>query len=115
MLFPGIVHNAYSGMRAASLRLQTSAHNVANAQTDGFDPSRVVQQDVSIGGVHASVETVDAANPVVVRDGALVELSGTDLAGEMVEQLRAQRSHEANVSTLRTADEMVGTLLDVLA
>jgi len=102
-------------MRAASLRLQTSAHNVANAQTDGFDPSRVVQQDLSTGGVKATVETIDVANPVVQRDGAIVETSATDLAGEMVEQLRAQRSHEANVTTLRTADEMLGSLLDELA
>ena len=38
-----------------------------------------------------------------------------DLAGETVERLGAELALKANVSVLKTADEMTGTLLDMLA
>ena len=38
-----------------------------------------------------------------------------DLAGETVERIGAEIAFEANVSVLKTADEMTGTLLDMLA
>ena len=38
-----------------------------------------------------------------------------DLPGEMVERLSAEAALTANVSVLKTADEMYGSLLDILA
>lgn len=38
-----------------------------------------------------------------------------DLAGETVERLGAELALKANVSVLKTADAMTGTLLDMLA
>lgn len=38
-----------------------------------------------------------------------------DLAGETVERMTAELALKANVSVLRTADELTGTLLDMLA
>ncbi len=38
-----------------------------------------------------------------------------DLAGETVERMGAELALKANVSVLKTADEMTGTLLDMLA
>ena len=38
-----------------------------------------------------------------------------DLAGETVERLGAELALEANAAVLRSADEMTGTLLDMLA
>lgn len=38
-----------------------------------------------------------------------------DLADEQVQRIRAQREVEANAAVVRTADEMTGTLLDMLA
>ncbi|WP_332653512.1 flagellar hook protein FlgE [Brevundimonas sp.] len=38
-----------------------------------------------------------------------------DLAGETVERLGAELALKANVSVLKTANEMTGTLLDMLA
>ncbi|MBA4805029.1 MAG: flagellar hook protein FlgE [Brevundimonas sp.] len=38
-----------------------------------------------------------------------------DLAGETVERISAATAFKANASVLRTADEMTGTLLDLLA
>ena len=38
-----------------------------------------------------------------------------DLAGETVERMGAETALKANVAVLKTADEMYGSLLDVLA
>lgn len=38
-----------------------------------------------------------------------------DLAGETVERMGAEVALKANVAVLKTADEMTGTLLDMLA
>jgi hypothetical protein len=38
-----------------------------------------------------------------------------NLAGETVERLTAELALKANVSALKTADEMYGSLLDILA
>ncbi|MBU1384933.1 MAG: flagellar hook protein FlgE [Alphaproteobacteria bacterium] len=38
-----------------------------------------------------------------------------DLAGETVERIGAELALKANVAVLKTADEMTGALLDILA
>ena len=49
-----------------------------------------------------------------IVSGAL-QTSGTDLAHEAVEQIISQRGFEANVKSIQTYDEMIGTLLDLKA
>ena len=41
--------------------------------------------------------------------------SETDLAKEMTNQIMAQSAKEVNVSAIKTADEMFGSLLDIKA
>jgi flagellar hook protein FlgE len=41
-----------------------------------------------------------------------VELSNVDLGEEAVSQIIAQRGFEANLRTLQTADDMLGSILD---
>lgn len=92
---------ALSGLHAASLRLQSSAHNIANAQTPGFRRQLVQQAAEPAGGVRADV--AQAAVP------------GEALAQDIVEQMAASGVYRANVQTLRTERELSGRLLDVLA
>lgn len=96
-----------SGMRAAQLRLDTSAHNVANAQTPDAQRQGVTQTaQPGLGGVDARVGL----------DGA--STGGTDfehLAGDMVEQRMSVYSFAANLRTVETQDRMLGTLLDTKA
>lgn len=92
---------AFSGLAAASARLQASAHNVANANTPDFAPQRVALQEAP-GGVRALVE--QPADPGF----------GVDLATERVEQLAAARSYEANLKVLESWSEQLDTLLDVV-
>jgi flagellar basal-body rod protein FlgC len=92
--------------------LEVSAHNVANSNTDGFDPQRVDQVELRNGGTRGYISQPDLTNPIYARDGMLVEASNTDLASETINQMQATNAFKANLATLRTSDEMIGSLFD---
>ena len=93
---------ATSGMNAAQLGLQASAHNIANLSTDGFRREQVVQTEAANGaGVEASLTR--AATP-----GNAME---TDLVG----LLQGKNAFLANLAVFRASDRMHGALLDIAA
>jgi len=135
------ITTALSGMTANAVRLRNSASNVANMQTRGAIPSTPPSQAVSGGNgpqVYQAVTTqlsttasggVSAGtNPTLpsylvgydpqasfANEDGMVALPNVDLAREAVEQIVAQHSYEANIATIRTADEMERSLLDLTA
>lgn len=98
-----------SGMRAAQLRLDTTAHNVANALTPGFQRQVVTQTaQPGLGGVNAQIKREpEAASAAGAPFGHLAE--------DMVEQRMSLYSFEANLRTVETQDRMLGALLDIRA
>ncbi len=83
----------------------TNAHNVANVNTDGFVPTRTTLSNNN-GAVSASFQSA-------ADNGS--DLSQTDLAKELTDQVVAQNGHEVQATAIRTHDEMLGSLLDILA
>jgi len=63
------------------------------------------------------VQKDNSPGPAVLKDTAQgsiqVELSNVDLGEEAVNQIIAQRGFEANLQTLKTADTMLGSVLDM--
>lgn len=98
-----------SGMRAAQLRLDTAAHNVANALTPGFQRQVVTQTaQPALGGVNAQVERQpESASATGAPFGHLAE--------DMVEQRISLYSFAANLRTVQAQDRMLGSLLDTKA
>lgn len=96
-----ISSTALSGLNAASLQLQSSAHNIANTQTPGFRRQQVVQSAEPAGGVRAQL--TQAAAP------------GEAMAEDIVNQMQASALYSANLQTLRVERDMLGSLLDVQA
>lgn len=94
---------ASSGLGAAQLRLDASANNVANANTPNYR-RQVVQQEAAAdsAGVRATVQRQQ-------------EAEGVALEKEAVEQMSATYAFKANLQTIKTQDEMMGSLLDVKA
>ena len=83
----------------------TNANNIANVNTDSFVPTRTTLSDTS-GGVQASFQKAD-------NNGS--SLSQTDLNREMTDQVIVQRGHQVQGSAIRTQDDMLGALLDIIA
>ena len=90
-----------SGMNAAQTRLQASAHNIANLETQGFTRQEVSQNTQVGGGTNTSITTSSISGPALETD--------------MVQQLQAKNSFLANLSVFRTSNEVLGTLLDIKA
>lgn len=98
-----------SGMRAAQVQLDTSAHNVANGQTPGFQRQQVQQTTQPAAG---GVSTQVGREPAPLAQGS----DGFNrLAEDMVTQRVSLYSFAANLRTVQTQNTMLGTLLDVRA
>lgn len=111
------IHTALSGLTAFAKQIEVAAHNVANVNTDGFKKSRTEFVEMQSAGVLPVVEKDNSAGPTVLKDmghgPTQVELSNVDLGQETVSQIIAQRGFEANLRTLRTADDLLGSILDI--
>ena len=111
------IHSVFSGLGAYAKQIEVSANNVANVNTDGFKKSRTELVALETGGVIPVVRKDNSAGPTVVRDRGYgltpVELSNVDLGEETVVQIIAQRGFEANLQTIKTADALLGSLLDI--
>lgn len=90
---------AQSGLQAAQARLGAAAHNIANVQTGGFKRETVSAQTAPPGGVVVSISQAAQA--------------GSDLTQDVIDQMSAKNAFMANVQVLKTAGQMVGSLLDV--
>jgi flagellar hook protein FlgE len=90
-----------SGMNAAQMRLQATAHNIANLETQGFNRQEVTQSTQAAGGTSAMV--ANAAG------------SGSALETDMVQQLQAKNAFLANLSVFKTSNAVLGTLLNISA
>jgi flagellar hook-associated protein FlgK len=94
-----------SGLNAAQRQLDVAAHNVANAQTPGFQRQRVLQTARPDAG---GVDTRTGPEPGVAGEGG--DLG--HLAEDLVNGHMALYSFAANLKTVTTAQDMLGTLLD---
>jgi flagellar basal-body rod protein FlgC len=111
------IHTALSGLAAYAKQVEVTANNVANVNTNGFKKSRTEFVSVETGGVLPVVQKDNSAGPTVLDNTgyapAQVELSNVDLGEEAVNQILAQRGFKANLNTIQTADDMLGTILDM--
>lgn len=92
---------AISGMNAAQVTLNSSAHNIANMNTAGFRRQEVAQTAQAGGGVSSALTTASA-------EGAAPET-------DVITQLQAKNSFLANLAVFKTSDKMAGALLDKTA
>ena len=88
-----------TAMSAMSNWMNNSAQNVANVNTDNYK---------------ATQTTISDQGSAVVAQSSKTE-SGTDLATEFTDQIAIDKSFEANADTIKTQNQMIGSLLDMKA
>jgi len=113
----GGIQAALSGMQSAGRMLGASAHNIANAQTEGFQRIKALPEESRAGGVQVSLEQDQTAGPTffIQDEGGLTlrEGSNVDLTEELTNTLQATHLFEANVASFKAQDKALGTLLDI--
>lgn len=93
-----VLSTAVSGLHAATRRLDTSAHNIANAHTPGFHRHEVKAAARAEGGVDARVERAPR--------------EGVSLEQEIVDQIAAAASFKANAKVIGVVERTLGRWLD---
>jgi len=136
MAIGNAISSALSGALAGERRFENSASNVANLRSvaapsvDGpatdnagnplFRPGRTVDVTAPTGGVTSNrllvvpsaVQEYDPSAADADADG-LVDRPNVDLVRETADRISAQRQFEANLATIRTADELLKATLDI--
>ncbi len=125
-----ISSTATSAMAAYGTRQQASAHNLANMNTQGFEPTRVTlaerpdQNGVRVQDTRTQAESVpgepqdkvslsqQARQTSGQEQQAQEEPSGTDVAEEMTRMEENRLAYAANTSVARTQQQMQGSLVN---
>ncbi len=88
-------------MHASSLQLQATANNIVNA---GLSNYKAVQVK----------DTVPKANTIPDNLRNTKDIT-PNLVNEMVNLIQIQHSYTANAKVVETSEELVGSLLDIMA
>ncbi len=112
------VNSNISALQAFSNQMAVSANNVANALSDDFKKSRALNTEGENGQVQTTITKINTPGPLVddplSTTGKLKELSNTDIAEEMVNQITASQGFKANTTVIKTYEETVGSLIDLI-
>lgn len=105
-----------TSLKAYQRALDSSSHNIANANTSGFQAEQSQFHEAPAGGVVVNISqngsaASDFASPVNLTTLA----SGTDLATELVNSIQYKSGFEFSAQIVRAADEVLGTLIDINA
>ena len=111
-----ILNTALSALDAYGKKLDVTANNIANVNTDSFKKSQATFQEGDPSGVVVSISRVNTPGaPIPSEDGTGKprESSNVDLAEEIVNLKTAKHGFQANLKTLKAEDEMLGSLFDI--
>ena len=103
------ISSALAGLRAESLRLSTSASNIANMNTPAYHSKEVIQVQGSTG----APEVIGVKN----KSETLSDPKGNDvdLASESVAVIQAETSYLADIKLLKTQNKLEDEVLDLIA
>lgn len=97
----GSIHTMASALRAFERGFQARAHNVANLGVEGYR-----------GVEPVFLEGPGGATIVELREGG--GDGGIDMASEAVGMGEIKTAYRVNAAAVKSADEMLGTLIDIL-
>ena len=113
------VSQSISALNAHGEKMRVTANNVANVNSEGFKKSRAVLEEGVKSHVEVEITRVETPGPIIteIEDGERVEkeLSNVDLAEEIPGTIPNQRGYEANLVMIKTRDEMLEHVIDIIA
>lgn len=114
MIMVSSVQSSLSAIKAFGKKTNVSAHNVANMNTDNFKSSRATIVEDKQGGVKVQISKETIEKEPDDKKTVEKQPSDTDLAREFTQTTLSQRGYEANLKTVTTHDEMLGSVIDVI-
>lgn len=112
------IQSSVSALQAFSKQMAVSSNNVANVMSDDFKKSRAINVEGENGGVKTVITKIDTPGPLVEdplsTTGELKELSNTDIAEELTNQIVYEHGFKANAKVISTYEETIGSLIDMI-
>jgi flagellar hook protein FlgE len=114
---------ALSALGSFFRKMDVTANNIANCNTNNFKKSRADMEETYPSGVRVSITQVDTPGDPLPPDDALPpserdqnqESSNVNLAEELVNLITTEHAVSANIKTIKAEDEMQKKLLDIIA
>ncbi|WP_423019078.1 flagellar basal body rod C-terminal domain-containing protein [Undibacterium sp. MH2W] len=107
-----------SGMIANAKALDSSANNIANSSTNGYRPEVANFEERSPNGVTVNISQAGAAaasGATASSSSSSEAPSGTDLTSDTVNSIQYANAFKLNAQVVKTADQVLGTLVDLKA
>jgi flagellar basal body rod protein FlgG len=111
------IFSALSALAALGEKLGVTGNNVANMNTEGFKKSRAILEEAVPSGVTVSINRIDTPGSPLPSEGdgeGVRESSNVAVEQEMVDLITTKDAYTANLKTIKTEEEILGTLFDVL-
>lgn len=107
---------ALSGVSANILRMDAASNNITNTNTPEYKAIRVPTVENVSGGTRGTPVRDDREGPLIMESdtGKVYENSNTDLGTELTTLITAVHAAEANIQVIKTTDEILGTLFDIM-
>jgi flagellar basal-body rod protein FlgC len=103
---------AISGLQAQTVKMNSTANNIANTGSEGYKPTRVNLSENAQHGVSAHIEkTLSVFNSTQYTGNNAFQIN---LAKEMIDMIETKTMYQANMTTLDSCEKTVGKLLDAL-
>ena len=105
---------ALTALQAFDRKSEVIANNIANVNTDRFKKNRANLEAVSPSGVKVAIEQVNSPGDSVTIGEAQRESSNVNLEEELIALITSRLNYSASIKTVNAADEMQGTLINIL-
>jgi flagellar hook protein FlgE len=105
---------ALTALQAFDRKSQIIANNIVNINTDRFKKNRANMEEVSPSGVKITIEQVNTPGDSVTIGETQRESSNVDLEEELIDLIVNRHNYSASIKTVNVADEMQGTLINIL-
>jgi len=109
---------ALSALGALGKKLDVTANNIANGNTEGFKKSRAILEEANQSGVTVTLSRVNTpGGSIPSEDGTekMNESSNVDVAEEIVNLKTTEHAFQANLKTIKAEKDMLGAIFDILA
>jgi flagellar hook protein FlgE len=113
------IGNTISALNAYETGINIKANNIANADSEDYKKSRATYVEGENGGVTVEISKIGQESELSGTTGTggstEPEPSNVELAEEIPGMIIDQKGFEANLSVIKTKDQMLGSILDIIA
>ncbi|MGD9158738.1 MAG: flagellar basal body rod C-terminal domain-containing protein [Desulfobacteraceae bacterium] len=114
------ISNNLSALKAFGTGLAVKSNNIANSESENFKKSRAIYSEGENGEVKTEIRKVDPDNELASvnteeNTSEEAQPSNVDLTEEIPGTITDQRGFEANLKVIKTREEMLGSVLDIIA